>query len=150
MIHSASELETIIEARVFNNIQAAEAICAEKSVMELTRLIRQGINGECLRHLSRVIPRSILADALGADRSNFSKLYHRRLSGLETDQINDLSMLWLEVREFVENDEKTLKAWLSSSIADLNDETPQVLMSTIIGREILRSYLLAIRHNDFT
>lgn len=150
MSYAKSALESTIESRVLGPVTAVEARMQERPIVETIQQIRQGVHGNCLRRLSGTIPRAILSDTLGIDLSSLAKIYHRKLSRLETEQINDLSLLWYELRDFFEDDERLMKTWLSSPTPILTGIAPQTLMSTIIGRQILRGRISAMQEGNFT
>ncbi len=150
MSYAKSALESTIESRVLGPVTGVEARMQERPIVEIIQQIRQGVHGNCLRRLSGAIPRAVLSDTLGTDLSNLAKIYHRKLSRLETEQINDLSLLWYELREFFKDDERLIKTWLSSPTPILTGIAPQALMGTIIGRQILRGRISAMREGNFT
>lgn len=107
----------------------------ELPIKETIWQIQLGVHGNCLRRLSGAIPCTILSDTLGTDRTNLAKIYHRQLSRLETEQINELSLLWYELRKLFEDDQRLMKTWLLSPTPILSGISPQSLMSTIIDRQ---------------
>jgi uncharacterized protein (DUF2384 family) len=92
----------------------------------------------------------VLADTLGADKTNFSKLYRRTLNKLQTDEINDLTMLWAELREFFEDDRELMDDWLAAKTPALSGGRPLDMLSTISGRQSIRRAVDAMRYGDFS
>ncbi|MFV0277651.1 MAG: MbcA/ParS/Xre antitoxin family protein [Parahaliea sp.] len=82
--------------------------------------------------------------------SNFAKLYQRMLSRPQTDEINDLTLLWLEFRDFFEDDRALIDEWLSASVPALSGARPRDLVSTFAGRQAVRAVLDAMRYGDFS
>ena len=151
-------IEMIIEARVFGEPDrslsqppgGSQPPTEYLSTLQMNRLIVEGMDGALLRRLSERIPRSILAETLGADTTNFSKLYRRTLSKIQTDEINDLTLLWEELRAFFEDDRNLMDEWLSSEVPALGGAQPRELLSTISGRKSVRQALDAMRYGDFS
>ena len=115
----------------------------------MSRLVHKGMKGDILRKLCKKIPRKVLADTLGTETSNFSKFYNRMLSQVQTDQINDLSLVWAELREFFDGDDELIEEWLKTPAPALSGAEPIELLSTIVGRQTLRKSLDAMRYGEF-
>ena len=113
-------------------------------------LLDQGVRGDVLRHVAAHIPKALVVRAAGTDVSNFSKLYRRqRLSGLVTEELNDLTKLWADLREFFDWEEDLVIDWISQKLPALDGATPSELMSSQAGREIVKQQLDAMRYGDF-
>ena len=119
------------------------------SSIEIARLVGQGMTGRYLRRLSDGIPRNVLAATLGTDTSNFTKFYSRHLSKVQTDEINDLTHIWEELTSFFDGDAELRDEWLESSIPALSDTQPIELLGTIVGRQVIRETLDAMRYGEF-
>ena len=112
-------------------------------------LVKRGMAGSYLRRLCEGIPRQLLADTLGTEVSNFSKLYKRTLTKVQTDEINDLTSVWAELRAFFDGDEELLTDWLNTPLPALSGQRPIDLLSTIVGRRALRERLNAMQYGEF-
>ena len=149
-------ITSLIEDRVFGGIQQAGAHGQRSqrsgpiTALEVTQLISKGIDGAVLQRISKRIPRAVLAETLGTDVSNFAKLYHRTLTKPQTDEINDLTLLWSELREFFEDDRELMDEWLNAAVPALSDAQPWDLLSTFTGRQAVRTALDAMRYGDFS
>tara|TARA_B100000446_G_scaffold184352_1_gene206214 strand:- start:81088 stop:81567 length:480 start_codon:yes stop_codon:yes gene_type:complete len=157
---SANTIESVIESRVFGSNRPATGEAVEIAVVkrgqakvptsiEMSRLVHKGMKGDILRKLCKRIPRKVLADTLGTETSNFSKFYNRMLSQVQTDQINDLSLVWAELREFFDGDDELIGEWLNTPAPALSGAEPLELLSTIVGRQTLRKSLDAMRYGEF-
>ncbi len=113
-------------------------------------LLNQGVRGDVLRHVVQHIPKAVVVSAVGTDSTNFSKLMRRqRLTGRLTEELNDLTKLWAELREFFDWDEALVKEWIDQKLPALDGATPSELMSSQAGREIVKQQLDAMRYGDF-
>ena len=153
MSEAEIKIEALFERRVFGElVEAAEARDSRESTptaTQLVRLVTGGMSGSYLRRLSDGIPRRIIADTLGAEMSNFSKLYQRNLSKIQTDEMNDLTLFWQELRSFFDGDEELMSEWLEATIPAMSGARPVNLVSTIIGRQTLRRALDSMRYGEF-
>lgn len=149
-------IANLIEDRVFGGIKPSGAPghrpqgVGTISALEVTQLISKGIDGAVLQRISKQIPRAVLAETLGTDVSNFAKLYHRTLTKPQTDEINDLTLLWSELREFFEDDRDLMDEWLNTTVPALSGARPRDLLSTFTGRQAVRAALDAMRCGDFS
>lgn len=148
---SVSENESNILAEVFvSRVQGNSPKMLSVSPRVMVTLLNQGVRGDVLRHVVAHIPKALVVRAAGTDVSNFSKLYRRqRLSGLVTEELNDLTKLWADLREFFDWDEELVKEWISQQLPALDGATPSELMSSQAGREIIKQQLDAMRFGDF-
>jgi putative toxin-antitoxin system antitoxin component (TIGR02293 family) len=150
---SANTIESVIESRVFGATGPAAVVKVGSSRLltsiEIARLVHKGMSGAYLQRLCLRIPRQVLADTLGAEVSNFSKFYKRTLSKVQTDEINDLTLVWSELRDFFDNDDALINEWLKTPSPALSGAEPMELLSTIVGRQTLRKNLDAMRYGEF-
>ncbi|MAA94908.1 MAG: hypothetical protein CML22_06975 [Rheinheimera sp.] len=113
-------------------------------------MLDQGVSGEVLRPVIKHIPKGVVVRAVGSDNTNFSKLLRRkRLTGRHTEDLNDLTKLWAELREFFNWDEELVKEWISQKLPAFEGATPSEFMASHEGREIIREHLEAMRYGDF-
>jgi hypothetical protein len=157
---SANTIESVIESRVFGSSRPATGDAVEITVVrsapsklltsiEIARLVHKGMDGAYLQRLCERIPRKVLADTLGAEASNFSKFYKRTLSKVQTDEINDLTLVWSELCDFFDDDDELIDEWLKTPAPALSGAEPIELLSTIVGRQTLRKSLDAMRYGEF-
>ena len=143
-------IEAVIEDRVFGVVQADPMrVVPSTSNIDIARMVQRGMDGAYLQRLCERIPRQLLADTLGAETSNFAKFYKRWLSKVQTDQINDLTLIWSELCSVFEDDSELLDEWLNTPIPALSGAAPIELLTTIVGRQSLRQTLLAMRYGEF-
>jgi len=113
-------------------------------------LLSNGVPGGVLRHVVQHIPKDVVTRTIGTDNTNLAKFYRRqRLTGKVTEELNDLTKLWAELREFFGWDEELLKEWIEQKLPVLDGATPSELMSSSAGRVIIRQQLDAMRYGDF-
>lgn len=86
----------------------------------------------------------------GSDPTNFSKLIRKKhLSGKQTEELNDLTTLWQELREFFAWNEESLKDWINSPVPALEGAQPSALMASAFGRVKVRECLEVMKYGDF-
>jgi hypothetical protein len=138
-------------SRVFiSRIESKVPQCRPGSPVQFVALLSQGVSGTVLRPVTRHIPKGVVVSTVGTDPSNFSKLIQRkRLSGRQTEDLNDLTKLWAELREFFDWDEAMVKAWIEEPLASLDGTSPSAIMSSPEGRDIIREQLDVMRYGDF-
>ena len=157
---STNTIESVIESRVFGSSRRATGEAVEIAVVkappsklptsiEIARLVGKGMKGSYLQRLCERIPRQVLAATLGTETSNFSKLYKRTLSKVQTDEINDLTLVWSELGEFFDGDDELIEEWLKTPAPALSGAEPIELLSTIIGRQTIRKSLDSMRYGEF-
>jgi len=163
-------LESILESRVFGPVVSRAPASTGKQIetslvrasdvgviqrgkqpssIEIARLVNNGMDGAYLRRLGERIPRKVIAATLGIAKSNLPKLYKRSLSKVQTDEINDLTLMWSELVAFFDGDDELLDEWLESSIPSLSGSQPIELLGTIVGRQVLHKTLDAMRYGEF-
>ncbi len=147
---STNTIESVMEDRVFGTSQVDRlGVVPSATSIDMARMVLRGMDGAYLQRLSERIPRQLLADTLGTETSNFSKFYRRTLSKVQTDEINDLTLIWSELCCFFEDDAELLSEWLNTPIPALSGAEPMELLTTIVGRQSLRQTLLAMRYGEF-
>ena len=114
------------------------------------RILRTGASGSVLRSVTEHIPKLIVVEAVGSDTTNFAKLVRKKhLSGKQTEELNDLTALWKELRVFFNWDEALVNDWIKSSLPALDGETPEALMGSQYGRDAVRGILDIMRYGEF-
>ncbi len=141
---SATDLDDVIMTRLEGDAQALQALSDDP--LAISRMVEHGLAGQTLKHMVQYIPRAVVIGTLGTDKTNFPKLYRRTLSKSQTDGLNDLSMLWKELRQFFDFDEGLLKEWIATPLPVLDGHTPAEFMDTIVGRQKLRTCLDEMRY----
>lgn len=129
--------------------KATVNIVEQLSSIEMARLVENGMEGNYLRRLSDGIPRDVLAATLGGAKSNFTKYFSRHLSKVQTDEINDLTLIWKELTLFFGGDSDLRDEWLNSPTPALSGAKPKELLSTIVGRQVIRKTLDAMKYGEF-
>ena len=120
------------------------------SLSEEVYFLNMGISGATLKSVAGIIPRSIVLQAVGTDTTNLSKLYRRKhLATWQSDSINHLSITWLEITDFFEQNNEDINEWLSTSLPALEGATPESLMGTMTGRQAISACLNTMRYGDF-
>ncbi len=112
-------------------------------------MIREGIHGSVVKEMAEYMPKNILVSVLGTDPSNLSKLYNKRLTRNQTNDINELSILWSELNEFFENDAQLINAWISLPMPALEGKAPAEIMDSGYGRQKIKECLALMMYGDF-
>ena len=146
MNHSQTigEIDDLIMTRLCGDASAVKM--QSEAPLTISRLIEKGLAGETLKQMVQYIPRKVIIDTLGTDKSNFTKLYRRKLSKNQTDGLHDLSLLWRELRQFFDFDNELLNEWIITPLPVLDGHTPSEFMDTIVGRQKIRSCLEEMRY----
>lgn len=112
-------------------------------------LLCKGVQGDVLKRVVEHIPKVVVYGAVGTDSTNFSKMVRReRLTGRVTEELNDLTRLWAELRQFFNWDDELVKEWIEQKLPALDGAAPIELMSSQAGREIVKQQLDAMRFGD--
>jgi uncharacterized protein (DUF2384 family) len=112
-------------------------------------LLERGVDGAVLTAVSRHIPKPIVVKTVGSDQTNLSKLIRKKhLSGKQTEELNDLTNLWQELREFFAWDEASVKDWISCPVPALEGTQPSVLIASAFGRAKVRECLEVMKYGD--
>ena len=119
------------------------------TMSDLVFMMSEGASGAILKSICKNVPKSIIIRAIGSDTTNFPKLYRRKLSKKQTDDVYDLSMIWVELSRFFGNDIGMITEWLNTPIPRLENNKPQDLLDTSFGRQQVKICLEAMKFVDF-
>jgi uncharacterized protein (DUF2384 family) len=119
------------------------------AMSDLVFMMQKGASGSILRPICNNVPKAIVIKAVGSDNTNFSKLFRRKLSKQQTDNVYDLSTLWIELNDFFDNDSGMINEWLHTNIPALEGNKPEQLMDTSFGRQQVKLCLEAMKYGDF-
>jgi len=116
----------------------------------LVKALSGGVQGAVLRKLTQFMPKDVVMGAVGTDLTNFSKLVKRkRLTSMQTEELNDLTLLWKELNTFFDNDDEMVSEWINARLPAFEGETPKSLMKSQYGRRVVRDVLDTMRYGDF-
>jgi uncharacterized protein (DUF2384 family) len=142
-------LDEIIVGRV-SNVLKKGAQQNRLTLSEEAKFLNEGISGTTLKYVANVIPRKIVIQAVGSDKTNIAKLYRRKhLATWQSDGINNLSVTWLEVSNFFDQNTDDVNEWLFTPLPALEGATPESLMGTTTGRMAVSACLNRMRYGDF-
>ena len=148
-ISQKQSLDEIIVGRVSNVFKK----CVQQNRLTLSeeaKFLNEGISGTTLKYVANIIPRKIVIQAVGSDTTNIAKLYRRKhLATWQSDGINNLSVTWLEVSNFFDQNKDDVNEWLSTPLPALEGATPESLMGTTTGRMAVSACLNRMRYGDF-
>lgn len=143
---STAQLESLLVSRV-TGVQENQVPYI--SLSDFIGMLEQGASGAVLKSIVQHIPRPVVIKAVGSDSTNFSKLFKRRLSKKQTDEINDLSLLWQDLQDFFDYNPDFIKQWISAPLPALEGQQPANLMDSFYGRSKVRECLEAMKYGDF-
>lgn len=144
---SSSILVDIFLSRIASTKPISNTFSPRTFIQMMTR----GVSGEVLSSVIKHIPKIIVIGTFDIDSTNFAKLIRRkRLSGSDTELLNDLTKLWAELREFFEWDNKMLNDWIGQQLPILDGGAPSEFMVSQEGRAVIRKQLNAMRCGEFT
>lgn len=142
------ELSELFIARVVE--EKTRATRARMSTMAFLDMLERGVDGSALKTLSKHIPKTIVVRTVGSDPTNFSKLIRKKhLSAKQTEELNDLTNLWQELREFFAWNDESVKDWISSPVPALEGTKPSELIASAFGRAKVRECLETMKYGDF-
>jgi uncharacterized protein (DUF2384 family) len=144
---STEKLDSLFVDRVVNELVANDA--SYIATTDFINMMERGANGSVLKEIVAFIPKKIVAKAVGSDVTNISKLYRRRLSKKQTDEINDLSLLWHELKEFFDDDLAFIEQWINHPVPALEGNKPADLMDSFFGRARIRECIEVMKYGDF-
>lgn len=142
-------------SKVLDDLFAARMEGQDKATIPTTpvnfiRVLRSGASGSVLKMVTQHIPKFVVVEAVGSDTTNFSKLFRKKhLSGKQTEELNDLTDLWQELRAFFNWDENLVKDWIKSPLPVLEGDSPEALLGSQYGRDTLRRLLSKMRFGEF-
>ncbi|MGO4891845.1 antitoxin Xre/MbcA/ParS toxin-binding domain-containing protein [Flavobacterium sp. W21_SRS_FM6] len=119
------------------------------AMSDLVFMMSEGASGAILKSICKNVPKSIIIKTVGSDNANFSKLFRRKLSKKQTDDVYDLSTLWVELRRFFNNDSDMIAEWLNTPIPALENNKPEDLLDTSFGRHQVKLCLETMKFCDF-
>jgi uncharacterized protein (DUF2384 family) len=142
-----SNLDRLFVARVENT--AHDEITISPKIF--AQMLEHGICTDTLRVIMAHIPRTIVAATIGIKESSVSNIpVHKRLSRTQTDQLNDLTKLWLNLNQFFDFDTVMLNEWLANPLPIVDGACPNDLIISQYGRDVIRTRLDEMRHGDFS
>ena len=142
--------EQVLSRLFISRVESKTPQCRAGSPVHFVTMLSQGVSGDVLRPMTKHIPKGVVISTVGTDPSNFSKLTQRkRLTARQTEDLNDLTKLWMELREFFDWDESMVKAWIDEPLPALDGTPPSAIMSSAEGRDIIREQLDVMRYGDF-
>jgi putative toxin-antitoxin system antitoxin component (TIGR02293 family) len=119
------------------------------AMSDLVFMMNEGASGSILKPICENVPKSIIIKMVGSDNTNFSKLFRRKLSKQQTDDVYDLSTLWVELSRFFSNESDMIAEWLNTPIPALENNRPEDLLDTSFGRQQVKLCLEAMKYGDF-
>ncbi len=135
-----SDLSDLFLSRLTGSRQVRANVT--QSTAQMISLLSQGVEGAVLREMSHHIPKIVLSSTVGTDASNLSKLYRRkRLSQKQTEELNDLTALWDELRTFFDGDTDLMDEWMTTPLPILEGQKVEDLMSSAYGRKRIREVI---------
>lgn len=129
-----------IEENVFSNKKAYLA------------LIEHGIPGAVVRRTVKQFPqqRQVICRALGTTTNNLSRLYARKvLTPTHTEEMLDVLSVYEMVFKLYE-DWSLVEELLSTPIIALNNQPPNELMNTFIGRSMVKEVINKMHYGEFS
>ena len=139
-------LSDLFSSRMENNMVEVAPVSPKTFV----NLLNMGVSGTVLRTVTQHIPKSVVIDTVGTDPTNFSKLIRKkRLNPKQTEGLDDLTSLWLELRGFFDWDEESVKNWINSPLPALEGLKASELMGSQYGRKQVRRVLESMKYGDF-
>ena len=129
-----------VEAVIFSNPQ------------KMFELASNGVSGGLVKRTVNRFPkqREAVCDALSVKSSNLSRLYSRKhLSRHQSEEILDILSVYslgIDIYEDIE----LVEEFLSTSIPALNNQKPQQLLSSFIGRKMVKDVLNKIKWLEFS
>lgn len=138
---SSALSETLgIEQNIFSNKRAYLA------------LVEHGIPGAVVRRTVKQFPqqRQVICRALGTTTNNLSRLYSRKaLTPTHTEEMLDVLSVYEMVFKLYE-DWSLVEELLSTPIIALNEQRPNELMNTFIGRAMVKEVINKMLHGEFS
>jgi putative toxin-antitoxin system antitoxin component (TIGR02293 family) len=119
------------------------------AISDFVFMMSEGASGAILKSICENVPKSIIIKTVGSDNTNFSKLFRRKLSKQQTDDVYDLSTLWVELSRFFSNESDMIAEWLNTPIPALENNKPEDLLDTSFGRQQVKLCLEAMKYCDF-
>lgn len=120
-------------------VEASKKLRSSYSHLALCRAIKTGVPGSLLRRLIDSIPKRVLMASLGLAAEDYSKLVRRKTLTLnQTDNLNELTKIWAELRMLFNFDESSLKEWVNEELPILERTKVRDLIVTNAGRALIR------------
>lgn len=130
-------------------LEAKRELRSNFSQHALCRAINAGVPGSLLRRLIDSIPKKILMASLGLAAEDYSKLVRRKTLTLnQTDNLNELTKMWAELRMLFNFDENSLKEWVEAELAILEGAKVRDLIVTNAGRALIRELVSEMLSGD--
>lgn len=120
-------------------VEASKKLRSSYSHLALCRAIKTGVPGSLLRRLINSIPKKIVMASLDLAAEDYSKLVRRKTLTLnQTDNLNELTKIWAELRMLFNFDESSLKEWVNEELPTLERTKVRDLIVTNAGRALIR------------
>lgn len=120
-------------------VEASKKLRSSYSHLALCRAIKTGVPGSLLRRLINSIPKKIVMASLDLAAEDYSKLVRRKTLTLnQTDNLNELTKIWVELRMLFNFDESSLKEWVDEELPILERTKVRDLIVTNAGRALIR------------
>lgn len=120
-------------------VEASKKLRSSYSHLALCRAIKTGVPGSLLRRLINSIPKKIVMASLDLAAEDYSKLVRRKTLTLnQTDNLNELTKIWAELRMLFNFDESSLKEWVDEELPILERTKVRDLIVTNAGRALIR------------
>lgn len=120
-------------------VEARKELRSSYSPLALCRAIKAGVPGSLLRRLINSIPKKIVMASLDLATEDYSKLVRRKTLTLnQTDNLNELTKIWAELRMLFNFDESSLKEWVDEELPILEGTKVRDLIVTNAGRALTR------------
>ena len=129
-----------IEGNVFSNKRA------------YLELVEHGISGAVVRRAVKQFPqqRLVICRALGTTTNNLSRLYNRKaLTPAHTEEMLDVLSVY-EMAFKLYEDWALVEELLSTPIIALNNQQPNELMNTFIGRTMVKEVINKMLYGEFS
>lgn len=120
-------------------VEASKKLRSSYSHLALCRAIKTGVPGSLLRRLINSIPKKIVMASLDLAAEDYSKLVRRKTLTLnQTDNLNEMTKIWAELRMLFNFDESSLKEWVDEELPILERTKVRDLIVTNAGRALIR------------
>ncbi|TRX53459.1 DUF2384 domain-containing protein [Thalassomonas sp. M1454] len=115
-------------------------------------LVEHGIPGAVVRRTVNQFPqqRQVISRALGTTTNNLSRLYNRKvLTPTHTEEMLDVLSVY-EMAFKLYGDWSLVEELLTSTVIALNNQQPNELMNTFVGRTMVKEVINKMLHGEFS
>ena len=115
-------------------------------------VIRAGISGALVKETVKTLPhqRDVICKALRTTSGNLSRLYQRKqLSTQQSEEVLDVLDVYSRAFELYE-DMELAQELLETRIPALNNQKPNDLLDTFVGRSMVKELLNKMKWGEFT